>query len=230
MDPATHRSFRDAVKVDDVGTIGYLLQEYPDAIRAHMPAFDETWLGYAAGEGKLRCVKALVAAGADVNLASQRDSIAPICRAAGRGHRDVVGFLLSCDAVLNVSSSITNPLMWAVTHWEKAEETEIVKMLLRAGINSTVKYAFSGRTKTKMPLDAIGKSLLWGTPSKAGVVAAWNAKGNESECRKLLSAAMIAADSHVTRHKCGTKKLAEITLKREASLQKAIESAITASF
>lgn len=229
MEPTVVRSLLEAIKLEDSGLIARLLEQHHDLVRAYSPFGGSTWLGYAAGEGKLHSVKALLAAGADVNQGSQRDNVAPICNAAGRGHRSVVEHLLSCSARLDTSTSIANPLIWAVTHWERADDTDIVKLLLSAGIDSTVKYPYSERTKFKMPLDAMGKALLWGTPAKAGVIAAWTATGEE-QIRELLENAMIAADTHLERYRYGDAKLAEMSHKREMSLQKAIDTALATVF
>ena len=230
MDNADLKALIAAIDAQDLESIARLVLNNPEQKCAHTFFAGATWLGYAAGRGKLISCKALVSAGADVNQGCKRENVAPICNAAGGGHSEVVDYLLRSGARLDVSASVTNPLMWAVTHWQQADDVSIVTMLLTAGIDSTVKYPYSGRTKLKKPLDATAKSFLWGTPAKAGVIAAWNAGDDEIRMRSLLEEAMAAADSHLDRYKYGTKKLLEMRTKRERSMQKAIAAAKATRF
>ena len=223
------RKIIDAINEEDSKQIASFFQKYPDQKRAYTFFAGKTWLGYAAGQGKIAAVRSLVMAGLDVNQGCKRDNVNPICDAA-QGHLDIVQYLLGCGAKLDVSTPLTNPLFWAVRHWEQADDTEIVLLLLKAGIDCTVKYKYKSRTKNKRDLDAIATAFLWGTPVKAGVIAAWNAKGNKSKIKNLLKDAMEAADSHVANYKYGEKKLEEIAKKRMQSLDKAMESAFNLEF
>lgn len=228
--PQVVRSILDAIKREDCSDILRLLDSNPDQKHWHTPIGGATWLGYAAGEGKIKAVKTLLLAGVDVDQGSDKDNIAPICNATGNGFFDIVEYLIECGAKLNTSTSISNPLMWAVTDWRHADDTSIVSLLLKAGIDSTVAYPYSGRTKTKQPLDATAKSLLWGTPAKAGTIAAWNAQGDEQRIRQLLEHAMTAADTHQTKYAYSSKKIAEMKNKRVNSFKRAVEVALIADF
>lgn len=230
IDPLVVRSIIDAINREDCSEIFRIFDAHPEQKQWHTPFGGATWLGYAAGEGRISAVKALTRAGLDINQGSTRDNIAPICNAAGSGHTEIVDYLLACGAHLDTSKSVTNPLIWTATDWRNADDTSIVKLLLKGGIDSTVYYPYSGRTKTKQPLDAIAKSLLWGTPAKAGTIAAWNARGNSDRVRPMLEAAMAAADTHLGKYPYGAKKRAEMGAKREISLQKAEQAAFAAKF
>lgn len=220
----------EAIDNEDCEQLISIFEEFPEQKSAHTFFAGSTWLGYAAGEGKLRSVKALVEIGLDINQGCKRDNATPICNAAGSGALDVVEYLLNCGAQLNVSSSLENPLIWAVTDWENAEEIEIVKALLKAGIDISTKYQYKSKTKDKKDLDAIAKSLQNGTPTKAGVIAAWKAKGEEAQIKSLLLEAMDAADSHSANYNYGDEKLKEIAKIRTESLNKALQSALSVEF
>lgn len=230
VNPQIVKPLIEAIKREDVESIARLFELDPEQKHAHTFFGGSTWLGYAAGQGKLQAVKALVSFGVDVNQGSSRENVAPICNAAGNGHFEIVEYLLASGSRLDITASVVNPLIWAVTDWHRAKDTTIVKLLLKAGIDSVVEYPYSGRTKTKKPLNAISKSLLWGTPIKAGTIAAWNAAGNYDRARELLEAAMVAAGTHVVRNRCGKEKLAEMQRKEEQSLQKALDAALNAEF
>lgn len=230
IEPLVVRAIVDAIRREDCDEILRLFNSHPEQKQWHTPFGSATWLGYAAGEGRIAAVKVLVLAGVDVNRGSARENVAPICNAAGSGSSETVDYLLTCGAHLDTSTSVTNPLIWTATDWRHADDTSVVKLLLKAGIDSTVTYPHSGRTKTKQPLDATAKCFLWGTPSKAGTIAAWNARGDAGRARHLLEAAMAAADTHLERYPYGSKKRAEMSKKREVSLLKAVEAALEAEF
>jgi ankyrin repeat protein len=172
----------------------------------------------------------MVMAGLDVNQGCKKENVMPICRAAGYGHYEVVQYLIDCGADLSISTSVENPLFWAVTDWKNAVDTQIVKALLIAGIDTTAKYSYKSKTKNKKDLDAMAKAFLYGTPVKAGVIAAWNAKESNIEVDAILNEAMNTADSHLPSYKYGEKKAKENEQIRERSLRKAIEIALSTNF
>lgn len=202
----------NAIKEENTQEIISFFNKHPEQKRAYTFFAGKTWLGYAVGQGKISVVKTMVMAGLDVNQGCKRDNVKPICDAA-HGHTDIVQYLLSCGAELDVSAPLTNPLFWAVRHWEQADDTETVVLLLKSGIDSTIKYEHKSRTKNKADLDAAATAFLWGTPAKAGIIAAWNAKGNKEQIEKLIKEAEIAAHSHVANYKFGEEKLKKLSSK-----------------
>lgn len=218
-----------AIKEENSQEIISFFNKYPDQKHAHTFFAGQTWLGYAAGQGKILAVQTLVMSGLNVNQGSKIDNVKPICNAA-HGHTNIVRYLLSCGAELDVSAPLTNPLFWAVRHWQQADDAEIVKLLLKSGIDSTIKYEYKSRTKSKKDLDATATAFLWGTPVKAGVIAAWNAKRSNTKIQNLLEEAQVAAYSHAANYKFGEKKLKEIEQQRTRCLKLAMESALNAAF
>lgn len=144
IEPLVVRAIIDAIKREDCDEILRLFNSHPEQKRWHTPFGGATWLGYAAGQGRFEVVRALVLAGADVNQGSARENVAPICNAAGNASFEIVEYLLACGAKLNTSSSVVNPLIWTATDWHHADDTSIVRLLLKAGIDSTVAYPYSG--------------------------------------------------------------------------------------
>jgi ankyrin repeat protein len=214
-----------AINLGDREEVLGIVSAHPEQRYAHTLFCGTTWLGYAAGQGNLAAVKALVEAGADVNQGGKYESTAPICWAA-KGHEDVVRFLLEQGARLDTASPIVNPLFWAVSHWQKADQTEIVLMLLRAGIDSRAAYPYKSRKKAKADLDAVSKAFLWGTPIKAGVVAAWNCRSRPEDVRAVLEAAQLASLSHVPQRKLSPEKQSQLDEKVNRILETAYDSAI----
>ncbi|GAB3741784.1 hypothetical protein GCM10028794_27850 [Silanimonas algicola] len=214
----------DAIKREDADSIRRLLRENPDQLNAFAWIGGSTWLRYAAFTGSLTSVRTLVDAGCDINLGDNQAGAAPICWAA-LGHEQIVSFLLSRGAKLDVSRSATNPLFWAVSHWQKADQTEIVLLLLKAGIDSKIAYPYKSKKKVKMDLDAIGSAFLWGTPRKAGVVAAWNCRGNPDSLNSVLAEAQRAALTHIAARKRSSDRQREFDEKTQQILSIATTAA-----
>ena len=214
-----------AIDQGDREAILALVSAHPETLHEYTFFCGKTWLGYAAGQGALTAVRTLVEAGADVNQGGKYESTAAICWAA-KGHEDVVRFLLEQGARLDTATQAANPLFWAVSHWEKPDQTEIVLMLLRAGIDSRVIYPYKSRKKPKAGLDAVSKAFLWGTPTKAGVVAAWNCRHRPEEIRSVLEAAQLASSTHVPQIKLSPEKKIQQDEKIRLLLEKAYDAAM----
>jgi len=214
-----------AIKEGNCEELVRIFHDHPEQVNAYTFFAGKTWLGYAAGQGKIKSVQALVDLGLDINQGCKRENVTPICDAAGNGHLEIVQYLLNRGAELNVSSPLENPLIWAVADWNNAEDTKIVEALLKAGIDTNVTYKYTSRTNKKEDLDVIAKAFQCGTPVKAGVIASWNAKGNSSKIEEILNNAMAAADSHEANYNYGEKKLAEMARVRAGSLEKAMAAA-----
>jgi len=82
--------------------------------------------------------------GADVNARGGVKDGAALSEAARTGHADIVRFLLSRGALLDVSEPTRNPLFGAVL----GGHIEIVKLLIDAGIDTEVRY--TGESMTDM--------------------------------------------------------------------------------
>ena len=167
----------DAIKNEDGETLRGLFSDNPDHIEFYTPVGSQTWLGYAAQTGKLEAVKILLDIGFDINVGDKRENVKPICSAA-RGHYDVVKFLIEKGADLDVSLSVRNPLFSAII----GRSPEIVKLLLEAGIDSSVIY----NSDTMKNMDAVAFALMRGETESAKIIAAWNTDGSEEQVAKYL--------------------------------------------
>jgi ankyrin repeat protein len=95
-----------------------------------------TWLHAAADFGNLTLAQRLVNLGADVNQRSGIFGGAAINMAASKGHTEMVRYLLSEGAELDVGEPERNPLFSAIY----GGHLEIVRLLVEAGIDWRVKY------------------------------------------------------------------------------------------
>lgn len=168
----------DAIKGQHGDVIRSLLQAYPDEMVRHTPFGSQTWLGYAAQIGKVISAEALIDAGIDVNAGDKRDNRKPICSAAASGHYDMVSYLIRKGAELDTSLSVRNPLFAAIV----GRSSQTVRMLLSAGIDSTVRY----NSDTMKDMDAVAFAVMRGETECAQIIALWNAKGNDLLAKQAL--------------------------------------------
>lgn len=172
----------EAIKGEDCAAIERLFRENPDQVSAFTPMGGQTWLGYAAQLGKLESVKTLVKVGLDVNQGDKHDGDKPLGSAAANNHYDVVAYLLSAGAVIDVSLSVRNPLFAAIV----GRSPEIVRLLLKSGADGKVRYT----SETMKDMDAVAFALMRGEAECARIIALWNADGNEG----MAEAALAEAD------------------------------------
>lgn len=181
----THKSVAvqiiEAIKDEDGELLKRLFKENPEQIKFYTPFGGQTWLGYASQIGKLKSVKLLVEIGIDVNIGGKIDNIKPVCSAAARGHLEVVEYLISCGADLDVDLSVKNPLFAAII----GRSTEVVNLLLVSGIDSTVSY----NSKTMRDMDAVAFALMNGEVECARIIALWNFKGDVEVAEAYLKEA-----------------------------------------
>lgn len=106
-----------------------------------------SWLHRACNEGQLPIVKYLVENGADVNLVGGLTSAGPIADAVSGGNIEIVKFLLSHGAALDVNTTDRNALFWAISY----DRVDIAELLLRAGIDPHVIYrSVTGKLKNAL--------------------------------------------------------------------------------
>lgn len=84
-----------------VGIVRLLLQAEPADVNTRRDSSGRTALHTAAAHGRAAAAHALIAAGADVNLARDNGST-PLHAAAAHGHAEVVRLLLGAGAVVNL--------------------------------------------------------------------------------------------------------------------------------
>ena len=124
-----------------------------------------TPLIYASGSGHLETMKALIRAGADVNLVKK--GTAPIITSAHRGQHKSVELLIEAGASVNITdSAVPPPLITAARTENTANSRKIIDILIKAGADVNVSYfdeALScfGEGGTTNPLAEVAKH---GTP------------------------------------------------------------------
>ncbi len=128
------RDIFDAIEEKDLSRVVTLFDAYPDYLKVITPF--GTWLHVASSEGALKIVKLLVRLGVDVNAIGGTFNACAINRAASRGHYDIVKYLLSCGAIMDMTEPDRNPLFAAIYGGHK----DIVKLLLDSGIDASVRY------------------------------------------------------------------------------------------
>jgi hypothetical protein len=113
-----------------------------------------SWLHVAADYGQLEIVKMLCEVGFDINATNEHERQSPLLLAVRSGKNDVVEYLLTMGAQMDLSRPDSNPLFVAIS----ADRPAIAKMLIDAGIDTRVKYrGTSGKIK-----DAHSYALDWG--------------------------------------------------------------------
>ncbi|MCA9175088.1 MAG: ankyrin repeat domain-containing protein [Planctomycetales bacterium] len=124
----------------------------------HMWTLFGTWLHDAASYGKRDIVQWLVSQGLDVNAYNDSTEIRPIDRAAANGQVDVVNALIEAGAVLDTRDSVRNPLFAAIVGGLSDSHTEVARVLIDSGIDTTVKY----NGENMKDIDALAFAKEWG--------------------------------------------------------------------
>lgn len=179
-----------AIEANDVARMRTISENYPDDL--NVPSFINwlSWLAVAAGDGNVEMVRVMIEAGADPNQ-SNRSGRNAIDLAASSKNPAIVQLMLENGAVMHTDDSIRNPLFGVSS--VQGEETdgmvEIARLLIEAGIDTTVRY----NTKTMKDMDAMAFAWMWGCRRIARLIAETQAKGDPEKVEALL--AMAAAVS-----------------------------------
>jgi ankyrin repeat protein len=128
------KDIREAIRAGDLKRVKALIGDN-DKRLAMMTPFG-TWLHVASSFGQYEIVKYLVERGADVNARGGIEGGAPLDAAASEGHVDIVRVLLAHGALMDTSEPERNPLFGAIY----GGHAEVAKVLIDAGIDTTVKY------------------------------------------------------------------------------------------
>jgi uncharacterized protein len=124
----------NAIEVNDYAKVKTALNRNKMLINMITPF--GTWLHVACIEGQIEIVKLLVQLGLDINIEAGTFNAGAINRAASEGHYDIVRYLLTCGAKMDISEPDRNPLFAAIYGGHK----DIVKLLLDSGIDASVRY------------------------------------------------------------------------------------------
>jgi uncharacterized protein len=149
-----------------------------------------TALLYAARQGHAAAVRALVEAGANVNVVAAGDQTSPILVAITNGHFDVAKFLLDSGADPNLADESGlaplyatvdaqwAPLGWApnpITNQETITHVELMKALLDKGANPnarlTKKLWFRSLTHDQHWVTTAGATAFWRAAQSSDVPA-----------------------------------------------------------
>jgi ankyrin repeat protein len=181
----------------DVVELRAAVQRYPAIINAPEFLYGGTLLHGVASSGSLEKVKLLVDVGFDVNYPSTRDGITAINHAVTSGNIDVVRFLLDNEAKLPTEKSIQNPLFAAISAYtsvtgrklSKEVFSDIVHLLLKAGIDASVRY----NSDTMLDMDAMAFACMWGRQDIAQILAEHLFPGDVETQTSALERAAVSA-------------------------------------
>ncbi|MDO7487573.1 suppressor of fused domain protein [Peribacillus frigoritolerans] len=136
------KEIRSAIKKGNIEKVVELIGSNAEYLNMMTPF--GTWLHVAASRGELNIVKKLIELGSNINVLGGVYGGGALNEAASAGHIDIVSYLLSCRADMDVSEPERNPLFGAISNGH----VDIAKLLIESGINTEVKY--SGESKKDM--------------------------------------------------------------------------------
>lgn len=136
------KEIRSAIKKGNIEKVVELIGTNAEHLNMMTPF--GTWLHVAASRGELNIVKKLIELGSNINVLGGVYGGGALNEAASAGHIDIVRYLLSCRADMDVSEPERNPLFGAISNGH----VEIAKLLIESGIDTDVKY--SGESKKDM--------------------------------------------------------------------------------
>lgn len=99
-----------------------------------------TWLQDAAEYGSHELATWLIDQGLDVNAYDEKNEEPPLAIACAQGHLRVVRLLVESGANLETHDSVRNPLLSTIVGGGSEAHTEIARLLVERGIDTTVKY------------------------------------------------------------------------------------------
>lgn len=140
------RQLWTAIGAGDRDRTEVLLRANPEQTGVFIPFDGGTWLHLAAWNGNLDIVKLLIASGMDVNILDREGHRTPLEPACAQGQVEVVRYLLDHGAVLDTSSSMSNPLFACIGGYRGAQDEPreryltIARLLIDHGIDLTACY------------------------------------------------------------------------------------------
>ncbi|MFS0765690.1 MULTISPECIES: suppressor of fused domain protein [Peribacillus] len=136
------KEIRSAIKKGNIEKVVALIGSNAELLNMMTPF--GTWLHVAASRGELNIVKKLIELGSNINVLGGVYGGGALNEAASAGHIDIVRYLLSCEADMDVSEPERNPLLGTISNGH----VDIAKLLIESGIDTGVKY--SGASKKDM--------------------------------------------------------------------------------
>lgn len=152
------RELNTAIRNDNLDAVVTNLKSSNEVINA------DEWLHLTAKRGNIEIFKYFVDKGLDINGKSNIDAVKPICMAVSGGHIEIVKFLLSMGAEVDVSHPLVNPLFYAILK----NHIEIAKLLINTGMDTSIKYT----TETMTNMDAIDFAKEYGCSEIVSLIEA----------------------------------------------------------
>jgi len=137
---------------------------------------------YAAGEGDIKLVRALIAKGADVNFRSETGE-SPLHVAGIKCSKPVVRALIAMGADVNAATAPGKPMSMTPLHWYvnmNGCDEEAIGLLLDAGADQSLKNS-QGQTPLDMVSRIKDRANIAELLRKAAAAAAAAGKGGKEE-------------------------------------------------
>ena len=186
----------EALRSGNVDRAFELLDLHPEMMVDDLP-LGGTWLHNAVIYGNRKSVEAMLQR-FSVNAQEARNKRRPINEAASKSNPELVRLLLDHGAILDTDESIRNPLFGAIAaqaqlrkdHIPEENHIAIVRMLLDAGIDASVRY----NTDTMIDLDAMGFAEIHGRQDIAQMLAEHLYPGDPARQQQERARAAEAAE------------------------------------
>jgi hypothetical protein len=178
-----------AAITEDPQALPAIFAAHPEELNAHTFMAGQTWLGYAAQKGRLDAIRILVSLGADLNKGNSHVGARPLVSACMFGHHEVAEYLLEQGSLIDTHASVTNPLFAAII----GRSPDCVKLLLRAGIDASVRYT----SETMTDMDAVAFALMRGEQECAEIIADHLSGGDAADAQDRLEVAERVAEMNV---------------------------------
>lgn len=141
----------DAIKAGDFNVLETLVNAEPELVRGSTPF--GPLLHVAATTGNITMLSFLIERGAGISVRGGIFDGNALNQAAASNQPDAVGFLLEKGAEMELDEPEHNPLFSAINQGS----LDIVKLLIKHGINASIKY--TGDSMKNMDAVAFAKEL-----------------------------------------------------------------------
>jgi uncharacterized protein len=166
-DVEIYKQIRKAIKEGKFTDVVSLVGTDLSSLRMETPF--GTWLHMACSHGQIDIVTWLVSQGAEIDSIGGVGGRRPIDEAAASGNSEIVHYLIEAGATLDVSNSLRNPLFSAIVGGLSESHTTVAKVLIDAGIDTTIRYPNLDN------MDALEYAKEWG---RSDIVTLLEAKSN----------------------------------------------------
>ena len=168
---AIFREIRAAIDSGDPALVRRAFVRHPEQINSG-DAILGCHLHHACRHADVEVVAAMVRAGADIDLADDRDGMRPIVGACSAGNVDIVRLLLEAGCLLDSSASVRNPLFACIGGYRgdrdepRGRFATIAELLIRNGMDLTACYV----QQSMVDMDAAAFAYMFGRRDIAAIV------------------------------------------------------------